>query len=264
MSYQEAVASEVRETNRTFYADYYHRPLFNLRYEYLYRRQLFTETLLKLGIPRSGQRVLDAGFGYGDLLFLFDPSCDLHGLEISPSAVEQARARAASGGYAQATFTEHDLHNLIPYADDTFDVAICSHTLEHIENTDDVVADFYRVLKAQGVLFVFLPINEESFHCEKSKHIWKFTTDNFCQMAERCGFRTVSVLEHQFFDMPFKAFVPFGRRHPVFDVLRRIVQYTLGLFIVRVGGRRIDQLLERLHCPATCLLIVLRKEPASC
>lgn len=261
MTPDELQISEIRETNRTFYADYYKRPLFGLRYEYIYRRRIFKDTLRKMGVPASGQRVLDVGFGYGDLLFMFDPSCDLHGLEISPSAVELARQRAERGGYTHFTFIEHDLHDLVPYSERSFDLVICSHVLEHLENAEAVRADLYRVLKPQGFAFVFLPIHEESFHCEKSKHIWKYTCASFRQVAERCGFRVAHILEHQFFDMPFKALVPFGRRHPTFDLVRRVVQYVTGFIIIHVGARAVDHLLKMLKCRATCLFAVLQKEP---
>lgn len=66
MTAQEFQVVEVRETNRAFYADYYKRPLFGLRYEYRYRQRLFKDVLTTMGIPTSGQRVLDAGFGYSD------------------------------------------------------------------------------------------------------------------------------------------------------------------------------------------------------
>lgn len=253
--------SEIRETNRAFYADYYKRPLFGLRYEYIYRRRIFKDALKKMGIPASGQRVLDVGFGHGDLLLTFDPSCDLHGLEISPSAVEMARQRAQERGYTHATFTEHDLHDLIPYPEGSFDLAICSHVLEHIENAEAVLADLHRVLRPQGLAFVFLPINEETFSCERSKHIWKYTCASFRQTAEHGRFRVAHTLEHQFFDMPFKALVPFGRRHPAFDLMRRVVQYTAGFVIIHVSGRAVDHLLRMLKCRATCLFAVLRKEP---
>lgn len=260
MAPDERQISEAREINRAFYADYYKRPLYGLRYEYIYRQRIFKGALRKMGLPASGQRVLDVGFGYGDLLFTFDPSCDLHGLEISPSAVEVARQRARRRRYTCATFTEHDLHNLIPYPDGSFDLVICSHLLEHIENAEAVLADLCRVLKPEGSALVFLPIHEESFSCERSKHIWKYTRDGFRQMAERCRFRVAHTLEHQFFDMPFKALGPFGRRHPRFDLMRRVVQYVTGFIIVMLGGARgIDLLLAMVKCRATCLFVVLRK-----
>jgi ubiquinone/menaquinone biosynthesis C-methylase UbiE len=150
---------------------------------------------------------------------------------------------------------------MVSYPDKSFDLVICSHVLEHLENHEAIVADFYRVLKPQGSAFIFIPIHEESFYDKGSKHIWKYTCDSFRQMAERCRFRVVYTLEHQFFDMPFKALVPFGRRHPLFDLMRRVVQYTMGFIIICLGARRIDHLLKMLQCRATCLFVVLRKEP---
>lgn len=48
----------------------------------------------------------------------------------------------------------------IPFADNTFDVAICNHTLEHVVEDLDAMKEFYRVLKPGGWAILNSPINE--------------------------------------------------------------------------------------------------------
>lgn len=253
--------SEMRAANHAFYAQYYSKIRFlSLRYEYIYRRHLLEHKLADMNVPARRLTVLDMGFGHGDLLFLFDTSCALHGLELSPSAVEMARNRAQQSGYENAAFTEHDLHELIPYPDGLFDVVICSHVLEHIGNDTAVLDDIHRVLKPDGCAFLFIPIHDVMSYSKGSKHIRKYTSDGFRQTVENCGFRVVHALEHQFFDRVFKAFATSRNRYD-FDVFRRAVQYTIGFLIVMVHplACMVDRFLGKMGAPASCLLLVLKK-----
>ncbi len=49
----------------------------------------------------------------------------------------------------------------IPFEDNTFDVAICNHTLEHVKEDLQSMKEFYRVLKPGGWAILNSPINEE-------------------------------------------------------------------------------------------------------
>lgn len=191
---------------------------------------------------------------------MFDRSCELHGLEISSSAVELAREQARRRGYRNCTLIEHDLHDLTPYPDEFFDLEICSHVLEHVENDEAVLTDLHRVLKTHGYLFVLIPINEECVYATGAKHIQKYTAASFRQTAERCGFHVMYAIEHLFFDRPFKAIAPFARRYPPLDVLRRAVQHALGFVIIYSIYRPVEHLLRILGCRATALFQVLQKK----
>ena len=47
----------------------------------------------------------------------------------------------------------------IGFADNTFDVIICNHVLEHIINDQKAIAEFYRVLKPNGWAILQVPIS---------------------------------------------------------------------------------------------------------
>ncbi|NQT76395.1 MAG: class I SAM-dependent methyltransferase [Bacteroidetes bacterium] len=49
----------------------------------------------------------------------------------------------------------------IPFEDDAFDVIICNHTLEHVENDLIAMKEFFRVMKPGGWGILNVPINEE-------------------------------------------------------------------------------------------------------
>lgn len=56
-----------------------------------------------------------------------------------------------------------DITNM-PYADESFDVIICSHVLEHIENDIKALKELYRILNKNGWGILMVPIN---LHLEK-------------------------------------------------------------------------------------------------
>lgn len=46
----------------------------------------------------------------------------------------------------------------IPYANDSFEVALCTEVLEHTENPDQLVEESYRILKKGGLLYLSAPL----------------------------------------------------------------------------------------------------------
>lgn len=50
-----------------------------------------------------------------------------------------------------------DLNEEIPFPDNSFDIAICSQTIEHIYNTDALIKEINRVLKKGGHIFIATP-----------------------------------------------------------------------------------------------------------
>ncbi len=56
-------------------------------------------------------------------------------------------------------------HNIdlcsLPYPDDVFDLSICSHVLEHIEDDKKAIAELYRVMKPGGSAIILMPIEPD-------------------------------------------------------------------------------------------------------
>ena len=53
-----------------------------------------------------------------------------------------------------------DVHN-IPFEDNSFDVIICNHLLEHVEDDIRAMAEMYRVMKPGGWGIMQVPLNPE-------------------------------------------------------------------------------------------------------
>ncbi|MBT8221184.1 MAG: methyltransferase domain-containing protein [Bacteroidia bacterium] len=71
----------------------------------------------------------------------------------------------------------------LPFDDDTFDVVLCNHVLEHIEDDQQAMKELFRVLKPGGWAMLQVPINYQNATTyedstitdpkEREKHFWQ-------------------------------------------------------------------------------------------
>ncbi|WP_237065473.1 class I SAM-dependent methyltransferase [Microbulbifer guangxiensis] len=112
---------------------------------------------------QAGQRVLDLGCGEGRHaihLWLTD-AVEVFGVDLNikdvATASERAQPFAESGQVAGRLLLSVADGMALPFADDTFDVVICSEVLEHIEDYQPVLAEIDRVLKPAGIFAASVP-----------------------------------------------------------------------------------------------------------
>lgn len=158
-------------------------------------------------LERDGLSVFDMGFGLGAMLFAFRPSCRLAGLEMSPSAVAQAKAVAERRGYAAADFRVFQPGVEYPVEwRGKFDLVICSHVLEHIENPKPVLGELIALLKLGGYACIVVPINEKPG--DDLNHFHQFTEDSFRHMLEIDG---LEILTMQSCDRLYRLIMPISK-----------------------------------------------------
>lgn len=107
---------------------------------------------------KSGDAVLDVGCGTGlDALFAATktgPEGRVAGIDITPEAVQVARASAKRAGAGNATF-EVGTAEQLPYPDGSFDVVISNNTINNcVVDKLVVLREIHRVLKPGGWLAV--------------------------------------------------------------------------------------------------------------
>jgi hypothetical protein len=77
-----------------------------------------------------------------------------------------------------------DITDMHIYSDESFDIILCSHVLEHVENDRKAMAELYRILKPSGFAIVMVPINlslRENFENPEYKteaERWKYFGQN--------------------------------------------------------------------------------------
>ena len=136
--------------------------------------------LLNLIGPCQGKAILDAACGPGKYAEeLMSRGAIVTGFDISPEMIKMAKLRNKD----QGTFFEHDLEEPLHHiADQTYDIIVCALALHYIEDWNQTIQEFHRVLKPNGRLVIsiehpFYEYNyfksEVYFEVEKVSCTWK-------------------------------------------------------------------------------------------
>ncbi len=114
----------------------------------------------------NAKSVVDIGSGDGAVLSFLDKakfSDNISSLEISDSGIEKIKARMMGSLKEVKKFDGYN----IPYDNKTFDLAMCSHVLEHVEHPRLLLREIARVSEYQ---FFEVPIDFSFFVDKKLKH----------------------------------------------------------------------------------------------
>jgi len=99
-----------------------------------------------------GQRILDMGCGTGrHALWLANEGAEVTAIDFSHGMLDQARQKP---GADAVNWLTHDLHEPLPFDDNSFDTAVSGLVLEHIRDLGFFFRQAQRVLKPQGALAV--------------------------------------------------------------------------------------------------------------
>lgn len=153
---------------------------------------------------RSGHRILDLGCGEGRhaIHFMITDAVDVFAVDLNPWDVATARERAqpfvaACEVSGRVQFAVSDALQL-PFADNFFDVVICSEVLEHIEDYEGVLAEITRVLKPAGIFAATVPAYfpewvcwklSDAYHQVEGGHIRIFREKQLRRSVEQLGHR---------------------------------------------------------------------------
>ena len=101
-------------------------------------------------------RVLDVGCHEGMMILYCrknNTEVEFYGMDILQERLDKALEK----GY-RSTLLRDIRNRPFPYEDNFFDVAICSHILEHLEHPGEVLEELNRVMKKDGILLVGVPV----------------------------------------------------------------------------------------------------------
>ena len=104
-------------------------------------------------VPRTAAKLLDVGCAHGFTLSRVReilPDAELHGIDVHASVEDELGRLGFIGESCDAS-------REIRYPRDTFDAVICTEVLEHVVDTDNLLAEIYRVLKPGGSLILSTP-----------------------------------------------------------------------------------------------------------
>ncbi len=106
--------------------------------------------------PQDDDLILDAPCGRGFYLnmFRYVSKCKLVGLELDWEVINKARRNSAN---LKGMMLNNASLYALPYADNTFDAAILSEVLEHLDHDVEGLREVYRVLKPGAVVAITVP-----------------------------------------------------------------------------------------------------------
>lgn len=183
------------------------RRIYSLFYNYPYGNR-GNGTLLKLFlwpvkwvtvrnmIPFQGEgKILDIGAGSGSFLaFMKTLGWSPYGVDISPKAVERARAQGVR--MFQGEVSDASL------ADRFFDVITLRAVLEHVHHPVETLQEVHRILKDQGIVYIVVPnIASLNFYLfrrfwyglEAPRHLYAYSPSTMRRLAQRTGFVVLSM-----------------------------------------------------------------------
>ena len=149
------------------------------------RRTVLNRVIKDLDLPEHA-RILDAGCGSGRNMLELARRGTVSGVEVSDTSAELARERHAgeviSGSVVQ-----------MPFASESFDLAVCLDVLEHLEDDLAAMQELRRVVAPDGSLLVTVPAYQWlwSGHDEVNHHRRRYTQRSLRSVAEKAGWRQV-------------------------------------------------------------------------
>ncbi len=147
------------------------------------RRTVLDVVVAGLGSSEPA-RILDAGCGSGRNMVELARHGSVTGIELSETSVALARDRGA-GEVVAGSILE------MPFAEDSFDLAVSLDVIEHLEDDLAALRELRRVVAPGGSLLVTVPAYQWlwSGHDEINHHHRRYTRRSLQRVAEQAGWR---------------------------------------------------------------------------
>jgi SAM-dependent methyltransferase len=149
------------------------------------RRTVLAKMIDSLELPADA-RILDAGCGSGRNMVDLARRGTVAGVELSETSVSLARERGV-GEVVLGSVLE------MPFADASFDLAVCLDVIEHLEDDVAALRELRRVVAQGGRLLVTVPAYQWlwSGHDEVNHHHRRYTDGSLRRAAEQAGWTQV-------------------------------------------------------------------------
>lgn len=171
------------------YEPYYRKRTLYWSFNVVGKQRSFRRLCQRFGVPRSGIRVLDVGFGSGAMLLEFDDDCTVAGLEASPAAIERVGRSTKGRWRQQPDLRQWDAATLaLPFESHAFDVVIMSHVLEHVPDDRALLSEAHRVLVSGGHLVLMVPTEDPTWD-DNDSHVRVYDIASFCGIVADEKFR---------------------------------------------------------------------------
>jgi ubiquinone/menaquinone biosynthesis C-methylase UbiE len=149
------------------------------------RRRVLKGVIEHLQVP-AGARILDAGCGSGRNMVDLAQFGAVSGIELSQTSARIAKERHA-GEIIEGSITQ------MPFADESFEMAVCLDVIEHLEDDIGALKELRRVIAPGGSLLVTVPAYQWlwSSHDEINHHHRRYSTNTLLTACQAAGWQCV-------------------------------------------------------------------------
>lgn len=179
----------------------------------------------------EGQCVLDlaCGVGYGSVILKNAGAASVVGVDISASAIEEAKELYAREGvhffcedYRDIRNTEKAAPELAQAFEQQFDVVVCLETIEHLPDPTNFIQTMMGGLRSDGLLIGSVPVTPSVD--ANPYHLHDFSPRTFRNLLRREG---LTIREHHRQRQPFN---PISVRREMATDLREGLRKNLSVF----------------------------------
>ena len=179
---------------------------------------------------KRGGRLLEIGSGMGHLVGQLEDSFQTYGMDLNHWAVEQSKAVVDKSAMQTASAEE------LPFADNSFDVVIIKHIVEHLPSPEKAIVEIGRVIAPGGVLILSTPNldsllkpwkGENWIGYQDPTHISLHPPKTWLDWIQKSGFSLLRVFADGFWDVPSIPVIP--------NILQKLFFGSLGGFQAITG-----------------------------
>jgi len=179
---------------------------------------------------RNGSRFLEVGSGMGHLTGQLEDAFSTFGCDINHWAVKKSREVVHKSELQTASAQE------LPFKDDSFNVVIIKHIVEHLPDPKKAIEEIARVMEPGGTLILATPNldsllkpwkGDKWIGYQDPTHISLKTPSEWMYTIEVSGFRIKRVFSDGFWDVPYIRFVP--------NMIQKLFFGSLGGFQAMTG-----------------------------
>jgi len=191
---------------------------------------------------RRGARLLEIGSGLGHLVGQLEDTFKTIGLDVNHWAVKKSKS-VVNRSHLQ-TASAQDL----PFEDDSFNVVIIKHIVEHLPDPARAIQEIGRVTEKGGVLILATPNldsllkpwkGDKWIGYQDPTHISLKPPQEWLALIQNAGFELRRVFADGFWDVPYVPLVPKQLQKLFFGSLGGLQAVSGFIFLPRTWGESI-------------------------
>ena len=142
----------------------------------------------------------------------------------------------------------------IPKPDCFFDVIICNAVLEHVSNPEEIMEEFARVLRDDGILYLGLPFLQPEH--KDPTDFQRYTADGLTALAARHHFQVERVESVHNIYITFAWIVVYwlSSKNSIRNFFLKLILYPILAFLCRTSE-------EQVFAAASCYRLIGRRHP---